>query len=507
MARFNVNASGPTPIAFQWQKNGVPIPGETLTSLSVLAQYSESGARFSASASNAAGTTQSSSAVLSVTAVPPTIVSQPATATVTVGAAATFMVTVQGGTTPVAYQWQRNGSNILAATSPSYTLISAQATDSGTSYRVVLSNPFGSITSGVATLTVSQPPTGETIDGCSINVTTGCQAPQAGLRDKCKAPFSPESIWNVPLSQGAQTEAASIGPMAPTDKLYGDEAYWVTTANSDPIITWFDISDFFANRCTGSTQISTVPFPANLVVPDVVAPNTYNNSAAILHPNGRTITQMNALARCVWGGPVYGYRSPGDSSNGLGQYDIYGQGRTGGHGGSGLSSIGGTIRTGELTSSEPIAHALKVELRASNYLYQSPPYFVWPAVRADGYAQGNYGGTNPWVRMGSLLMLPATFACAQLSTNPGRKICAALTNYGAYIVDDSKDGHSFVVDQNVKADFLASNGYAFDSYSSPFRNDVNAMFSALRVVKSNSETSIGGGGQPRRAERAKCIGN
>jgi glucose/arabinose dehydrogenase len=84
----------------------------------------------------------------------PSIASQPSSVTVPVGASATFGVSANGSS-PLAYQWQRNGANISGATSPNYTLSNAQASDSGAQFRAVVSNSFGSATSNAATLTVT----------------------------------------------------------------------------------------------------------------------------------------------------------------------------------------------------------------------------------------------------------------------------------------------------------------------------------------------------------------
>ena len=90
----------------------------------------------------------------------PTITTHPASQTVSVGKPATFTASASGDA-PLAFQWQRNGINIVGAASSSYTLASAQSTDNGARFRVVVSNGFGTATSNEATLTVTpnQPPT------------------------------------------------------------------------------------------------------------------------------------------------------------------------------------------------------------------------------------------------------------------------------------------------------------------------------------------------------------
>ena len=85
---------------------------------------------------------------------PPSITSHPSNRTVAVGQSATFSVTASGAA-PLSYQWQRNGANIAGATSSSYTLASAQASDNGARFRAVVTNSFGTATSNEATLTVT----------------------------------------------------------------------------------------------------------------------------------------------------------------------------------------------------------------------------------------------------------------------------------------------------------------------------------------------------------------
>ena len=81
----------------------------------------------------------------------PSIVSQPSGLKVAAGASATFSVSANG--TSPSYQWYKNGSPISGATASSYTIPSAQASDTG-SYTVTVLNTEGSVTSLAATLTV-----------------------------------------------------------------------------------------------------------------------------------------------------------------------------------------------------------------------------------------------------------------------------------------------------------------------------------------------------------------
>ena len=61
------------------------------------------------------------------------------------------------GIPPLAYQWQNSQGAIAGATNATFTILDAQAADAD-DYSVVVSNPFGSVTSAVATVTVVFPP-------------------------------------------------------------------------------------------------------------------------------------------------------------------------------------------------------------------------------------------------------------------------------------------------------------------------------------------------------------
>jgi parallel beta-helix repeat protein len=76
----------------------------------------------------------------------PTITTQPANATVTIGQSASFAVSATG-TGALSYQWRQNSVNIPGATLTGYTTPAATAAESGSTFDVVVSNAAGSITS------------------------------------------------------------------------------------------------------------------------------------------------------------------------------------------------------------------------------------------------------------------------------------------------------------------------------------------------------------------------
>lgn len=91
---------------------------------------------------------------------PPFVSGQPASQTVPVGEPVTFAVAA-AGSPPLSYQWQRQRpgatgfEDIPGATAGEYTVGAVAPVDSGTRFRAVVTNPFGTATSADATLTVT----------------------------------------------------------------------------------------------------------------------------------------------------------------------------------------------------------------------------------------------------------------------------------------------------------------------------------------------------------------
>ncbi|WP_439566119.1 hypothetical protein [Gloeocapsopsis crepidinum] len=319
-------------------------------------------------------------------------------------------------------------------------------------------------------------------------------------RDKWLWPFASTSPWNMPIGSNARYVPANIQK---AEWAVADVEYFYKIQANDPLRSVYVPGAWGSGRCTGTISQGKLPVPDNLIVPDAGKYSTPNNPAAFLLPDGKTLVQLNPLTRCTAGGNVYGWRTEDVS--------IYGDGLRGGRGGSGLSSIGGSIRLGELTGTKPIRHALKINLWANKYLHYSSsnPGYRWPADRADGYAAEHYKGTNPKLVMGTLLAIPqnVTKASLGLQTAAGRKLFHALQNYGVYVVDDSAgDADYLSVENGVLEEFRATYSYDFGGTSGIFYNDLMKLFRALHIVENNGPNSVGGGGTPR-VRMAPPIGN
>ena len=110
--------------------------------------------RFAVVVSNAEGAVTSILATLTVL-LPPGITVQPQSDLASLGQSASLNVTASG-TGPFRYQWQRNGEDLPGGTNQSLSFVAAEPTNDA-AYKVVVSNPYGAVTSRVATLSVLLP--------------------------------------------------------------------------------------------------------------------------------------------------------------------------------------------------------------------------------------------------------------------------------------------------------------------------------------------------------------
>lgn len=160
-ARFSVAASGSAPLSFEWLRNGQVIEGAVTAQLDFPATLANNGDRFSVRVTNRAEAVLSNEAVLTVTATPLQITTQPVSTTAFVGAQAIFSVAAVGSP-PITYQWFRDNAEIPGATQASYTTPAVQASDNGAVFRVEVRSGTQTALSNTATLTVSTaPPSGE----------------------------------------------------------------------------------------------------------------------------------------------------------------------------------------------------------------------------------------------------------------------------------------------------------------------------------------------------------
>ena len=156
-ATFSVQAAGTPPLSYQWFKGNLSLrEGGKFSGVStpILTLSNVLGADrggFRVVVRNAYGSVTSRVAALSV--MDPWISSPPLDQTANPGESVNFSATAQG-TSPVSYQWRKNGVILPGETATSLSLTNLQRADAA-AYDVIASSPAGSTTSAVSLLTVN----------------------------------------------------------------------------------------------------------------------------------------------------------------------------------------------------------------------------------------------------------------------------------------------------------------------------------------------------------------
>jgi len=153
-AEFSVVASGDSPLSYQWVKNGSDVEGATSSIYSIPTVGTGDLGSYNVKINNPAGSITSSNASLNLFQAP-VITSQPQNLDLMVSGVGYLNVGVMGDQ-PFAFQWDKNGEIILAATGSAFEITNAQISDSG-NYSVTVSNVAGSVKSDLAIVTVNEP--------------------------------------------------------------------------------------------------------------------------------------------------------------------------------------------------------------------------------------------------------------------------------------------------------------------------------------------------------------
>jgi hypothetical protein len=159
---FTVTANGTPPPHFQWYKGTSPI-GSDANSVTFTCHYpADNGAGIYVIATNSSGSATSTPATLTVST-DLIIAKTPDSIVRNVGSYAAFRPTAYGAV-PITYQWYKGAAQLSGETNATLWLANVQPSDNGTSYSVLVSNPFSSsnltATLGVQSRAINVPLTG-----------------------------------------------------------------------------------------------------------------------------------------------------------------------------------------------------------------------------------------------------------------------------------------------------------------------------------------------------------
>ena len=337
-------------------------------------------------------------------------------------------------------------------------------------------------------------------------------------RDPFLQPFSSESPWNTPIGSDAQFVPAGLGNSYNYVAL--DLNYLIVASPGDQAVPV--LRPGFPSRCDGTEPyVNTdgspvlVALPFETLIEDVSETSTPDNNIAVLQPDGETVMEFSAAARCEEGGPLFGWHEA-TTDRGLermvGRLSDDGL-HLGANGGSGLTALGGAIRRHEIDGTHPIPHALRISLPVFDYSQAGGECRVWPALRHDAYAcnegsELDYIGPGP-VTMGSLLALDPGLNVDEIGLELpfSVRIAKTLQTFGAYTAVTTSSYSPGRV--QIAFEGIAAAPHFTSSVLAPIQEiadipeiapawlrDWNRILPLLNVIQNNGPQSVGGGGTP-----------
>ncbi|AKF85552.1 hypothetical protein MFUL124B02_13500 [Myxococcus fulvus 124B02] len=315
-----------------------------------------------------------------------------------------------------------------------------------------------------------------------------------GTRDATLQPFRSNSVWNLPIGQGA-TYADTTDPAT--------RDFIATSLNGVNITTWANWNQY-SHPITFAA--STDPWATVTDSNDSSRSGAYNvpATAAIAAGSDAHMHVVNPQRTFIDEAWATTRQSP--TAYRVGRHhtiDLYGSGlgpRNGvrAYGG---SAVGGLIRAWETTATHPkytgrIQHALAIAVdRVQLYYsgggsgYDASGYgtakgYVWPATEQDWGSETTYKGR---VAMGAYFAIPPTVDLDTQGLTPeGKMVAQALQDFGAYVTDATAGTVAFYVEPTAPSAFVAN-----------VRKDAPKLRSLMRRVTNNSAATPNGPGARR----------
>ena len=282
---FQVAAVGTPTLRYQWWHGGTRISGATTNVLTLTNVQLTDGGTYTVVVTNTLGAVTSAPAMLNAYGVPPVVTLAPQNTNTICGEAASFQVAVDGSA-PFTYQWQFNSTPIAGATKTSLVLTNVDTTKAG-SYTVLVTNAFGSVSTGAAlTVTVVTP----TITS-SLTV-TGTQG--AAFSYSITGQHNPTSFGAIYLPFGL-TLNPTTGVISGTPQEYGAFGPQISAANacsSDTKTLVINIAPSLPAITSPATSSGTENQPLSYQITATHSPTTFG---ALNLPSGLTVNPTSGI--------------------------------------------------------------------------------------------------------------------------------------------------------------------------------------------------------------------
>lgn len=315
------------------------------------------------------------------------------------------------------------------------------------------------------------------------------------LRDPWMQPFGATSIWNTPI--GDQSDLVSVE--LKSEYKVKPELEYVYQVSNQPFTRNVLILRNWKKRIDSNKKIDEIPIDDFLLGAKLNEVGQNTACSALLMPDRQTVKNFCQFCRTGRSSPCFVAQET--------QWNLFeSNGMDDGRLTSGMSILGGALKIDAHSHLTDIDHAVKILLPASE-LSAGPDGsgFRWPATRTDEAYKTLFKGSNSELTIGSLLTVDSDRMKeldSILTTDFGKSFAQTCYQFGAYVVDYSRDRELGLCMTPEFQRELMSSGDATQAGATPesIQKDLQVIFAKVKVVKNNVAESIGGAGARRYSE-------